>query len=70
MKEAQHVQPRVLAIVFECPDRLSSCAIRLAIVGDHHADIMTPARERPPEQSLLDRFAANGVLPVFGDQDR
>jgi hypothetical protein len=35
-----------------------------------HADIMTPARQRPGEQCFLDRLTADVVPSVFARQER
>src|SRR5581483_9696836 len=70
MDETQDRRSRVGAIGLEYPYRLPLCTVDLAKVCDDHAYIMTAARERPAEQRLLDRFAADRMLPVFRRQDR
>src|SRR5438477_9838853 len=70
MEKAQHGDSGVLTIGLERPYRVPLRAILLAMIGDDHADAVTPARERPGKQRLLDRLAADEVLPVVGREHR
>jgi len=40
------------------------------MVPNYHAHLVTPARQRPSQQCLLDTFTGDIVLPIFGCQDR
>ena len=70
MNKAEHRQSRVRTIGLENPYRLPFRAIHLAVVPNDHAHIVTPARQRPTEQCLLNRCTADSVLSVFSRQDR
>src|SRR5437762_10031856 len=70
MNEAEQRQSRVGTIGLENPYRFPFRAVRLAVVPNHRAHLVTPARQCPAEQGLLDPFTGDIVLFVFGRQDR
>jgi hypothetical protein len=70
MNEAQQRQSRVRPIGLESPYSVPLRAIRLAVVPQDHADVMTTARQRLSEKRLLNRFTADGVVSVCRRQDR
>src|SRR5262245_21600191 len=70
INETKYRQASISAISFVRCDAVPGCRVRLAIISNHHGNMVSTCGECFREQRLLDLLAAHTMVVVFPGKNR